>query len=154
MPNLEQTAVTDWLTEIRSSTAPAWPPPVRPVELQAGAPAKLSALGALLDEMVSFDPQALTSALVSPALREDLAGVMAQLGGARALRLLSWLTEIDLPNHYAVVRGLVTDAGQSSAALRASVSALTRAAVLRRMFAGDRMEALEAACAAMMGEMA
>ena len=50
MPNLEQRAVTEWLTELRPTAASnEWPPLVRAIETETDNPERLQALGSLLD---------------------------------------------------------------------------------------------------------
>ena len=71
---------------------------------------------------------------------------MAQLGAARLMRLLHWLAEIDLPGCNAVISALVGGDDATGHALRAAIAAVTRRALLRRIFAPDRIAALQAAC--------
>lgn len=148
MPNLEQHAVTAWLTELRpGSAATEWPPAIRAIETEADMPQRLAALGTAF-EPASRDPHALATALCNSPLRDDLSAVMAQLGAARVLRLLHWVSETDLPNCHAVIASLLQEDGSAGQALRAAIEAVTRRAVLRRIFALDRIAALEIACEA------
>ena len=92
MPNLEQTAVTAWLTELRPDAAISkWPPAIRPVETQAALPERLVALGVALDDLGKADPRALSDALSRSPLRDEVKVVLAQLGAGRTLRVLHWL---------------------------------------------------------------
>jgi hypothetical protein len=146
MPNLEQHTVTEWLTELRPAASREWPPPVRPVETEADNPERLKVFGSLLDQFAERDLQDFSAALCEAPLRDDLRAVMAQLGAARLMRLLHWLAEIDLPDGDAVVSALVGGDDATGHALRAAIAAVTRRALLRRIFAPDRIAALRAAC--------
>ena len=112
MPNLEQTAVTAWLTELRPDPAISeWPPAVRLVETQAALPERLAALGTAFDDLAKADQRALADALCRSPLRDEVRAVLAQLGAARTLRLLHWLAEVDLPDCHTVIAALVEDDG-------------------------------------------
>ena len=145
MPNLEQRAVTEWLTVLRPAVATEWPPPIRAIETQADNAERLQALGAILDELVPAQLQGLSIALSKSPLRDELCAVMAQLGAARLMRLLHWLAEIDLPDCAAVISTLIGSDDGNGEALRAAVAAVTSRALLRRIFAPDRVAALHAA---------
>lgn len=153
MPNLEQHAVTAWLTELRPGPAATeWPPAIRAIETEADLPQRLTALGRAFDDLAPGDPHALATALRNAPLRDDLRAVLAQLGAARVLRVLHWLCEIDVPDCHAVIAALLQDDGSVGQALRAAVEAVTRRAVLCRIFAPERIAALEIACAAALQE--
>ena len=86
MPDLEQNAVTAWLTVLRPDpTAPAWPPPIREIETQEDVPDRLAVLGATFDAAAQRDPQAVAAALRNAPLRDEMAALLAQLGAARVL---------------------------------------------------------------------
>ena len=148
MPNLEQHPVTEWLTELRPAASREWPPAVRAVETESDNPERLKAFGSLLDQLAKGDLQDLSAALREAPLRDDLRALMAQLGAARLMRLLHWLAEIDLPDCDAVISTLVGGDDPNGHALRAAIAAVTRRALLRRIFAPDRAAALHAACEA------
>ena len=147
MPDLEQSAVTAWLSALRPDpAAPAWPPAIRAIETQEDLPDRLTALGVAFDAAVQGGPQPVAAALRNAPLRDDMAAFLAQLGAARVLRLLHWLSETNLPDCHAVIAGLLQGDGGPAVALRATVAAVTRPAILRRIFAPDRIAALERAC--------
>jgi hypothetical protein len=146
MPNLEERAVTEWLTALRPAAATEWPPPIRAIETEADNAARLRALGSIFDELVPEDLRGLSTALREAPLRDELRAVMAQLGAARLMRLLHWLAEIDLPDCPTVISTLVGGDDGNGEALRAAVAVVTSRAVLRRIFALDRIAALHAAC--------
>jgi hypothetical protein len=88
----------------------------------------------------------LSTTLRETPFRDDLHVVMAQLGAARLMRLLHWLAEIDLPDCPSVISALVGGDDATGHALRAAIAAVTQRALLRRIFAPDRIAALHAAC--------
>ena len=146
MPNLEQRAVVDWLTEVRSiSAAEEWPSAIRPIEAVADAPQVFEELGQALDELSKGNLEALSLAIRTTQLRYDLRAVIARVGAARLLRLLHWFVEREVPDCNAVVAALVEGDTPEARALRAAIAALTRRAQLRRLFAPERIAALQAA---------
>ena len=146
MPDLEQVAVTEWLTALRSAAANEWPPAIRPIETEADNAERLQGLGVILDKLVPAQLRDLAIALSELPLRDELRAVLAQLGAARLMRLLHWLAEIDLPDCAAVISTLIGSDDANGEALRAAVAAVTRRALLRRIFATDRVAAVAAAC--------
>ena len=146
MPDLEQAAVTEWLTALRPAAANEWPPAIRAIETEADNAERLQALGSILDEIPQGELPDLSTALREGPLRDDLRAVMAQLGAARLMRLLRWLAEIDSPACLAVISALVGGDDATGDALRAAIAAVTRPALLRRIFASDRIAALHGAC--------
>jgi hypothetical protein len=146
MPNLEQHAVSEWLAALRPPAAREWPPAVRTIETQADNPARLEALGSVLDRFVPSELGELSTALRNPPLRDDLAAILAQLGAARLMRLLHWLAETETPDCHAVIAALTGGDDTAGEALRAAITAVTRQALLRRIFAPERLEALALAC--------
>jgi hypothetical protein len=147
MPNLEQHAVTEWLTALRpAATANEWPPAIRAIETQSDNSERLQRLGSIFDELIPEELRHLSTALKEVPLRDDLRAVMAQLGAARLMRLLHWLAEIDLPGCPTVISALAGGDDATGHALRAAIAAVTQRALLRRIFAPDRIAALQAAC--------
>jgi hypothetical protein len=146
MPNLEQDAVTEWLTALRPVSGSEWPPAIRAIESEADNAERLQVLGSILDELVPAKLRGLSTALRQAPMRDDLRAVMAQLGAARLMQLLHWLAEIDLPDRSIVISTLLGGDDSNGDTLRASVAAVTRRGLLRRMFALDRIAALHAAC--------
>ena len=62
------------------------------------------------------------------------------------LRLMHWLAETGMPDVRTVMTALVQADSPAANALRAAIDAVTRRALIRRMFAPERISALEAAC--------
>ena len=146
MPNLEQQTVAGWLTALRPDDHSTWPSAIRPIEATGRAPDQLVALGVVLDEFVPTDLRQLRDALRDDRLLTELRSALAQFGAARPLRLLHWLAEVDLPDCNDVIAKLTQGQDAGARALRATIEAVTRAATVRRMFAPDRIAALELAC--------
>src|SRR5207253_5144759 len=128
------------------ATPREWPPPVRAVETESDNPERLQVLGSLLEQLAERDLRDFSTALREAPLRDDLRAVMVQLGAARLMRLLHWLAEIDLPGCDAVISALAGGDDTTGHALRAAIAAVTRRALLRRIFAPDRLAALHPAC--------
>jgi len=147
MPNLERTAVTTWLTELRPDMASVeWPTAVRPVEEVQAVAAQLSTLGETFDRLAQEDLQVLAQALRENPLRDDLTAVLAQLGAARVLRVMHWLAETGMPDVHNVMGALMQANSRPARTLRATIDAVTHRALVRRMFAPERITAVEAAC--------
>jgi hypothetical protein len=153
MPNLEEHAVRAWLIEIRpTKPADAWPPTIRPIEAVDEVPSLLLALGDLLDEFTAVDGERLQAALRDDLLLAELQAVLAQMGAARALRLLHWIAESTAPHSHAVVTMLAAGETAAAKALRATISSVTRRAALQRMFSAPRVAALQSAALAALKE--
>jgi hypothetical protein len=151
MPNLERDAVVGWLRELRPETVfVEWPPAVRPIETESSVSSQLTALGETLDQFDQSDLQALARSLQTNPLRDDLTAVLAQLGAARMLRLMHWMAETGMPEVHTVIGALVQADTPAANALRAAADGVTRRALIRRMFAPERISALEAACETLM----
>lgn len=146
MPNLQQNAVTDWLVAIHPARSQSeWPPSVRPIEMQDEAPELLGELGELLSPSGDDHIKELSRALRSHVLLSLLRETLAQLGAARLFRLLHWLGEREVPDSHLFVAALVEGNSDEARALRSAISAFTRRVLLTRLFAPDRLAALQAA---------
>jgi hypothetical protein len=71
--------------------------------------------------------------------------VLAQAGAARVFRLLHWLDERQIPDSQIIVAALIEGDRPGAAALRATIAAFAQRQFLNRMFAPDRIAALQAA---------
>jgi hypothetical protein len=149
MPDLQERVVAGWLTELRpKGPQDEWPPAIRAIETEPSIRERLEALGDVLGGAALGDLQALSAALRAKPVGDELRVVLAQLGAARVLRLLHWFSETDLPECHAIIAGLLEGEGRAGQALRAAMEAVTRPAVLERIFAPERITALELACQA------
>lgn len=147
MPSLDEHSTTEWLRGWQPEPVPEWPPAVRTIEGEPAVAERLASLGALLDEGAATDARALCDRLAVERTTSRFRTVLAQLGAARSLRLLHWLTEAELPEGGQIVRALLHDDGPDAAALHRTVEAFQRRLVLNRIFAPERLAALEAAAA-------
>jgi hypothetical protein len=146
MPNLEENAVTTWLAEIRPvEAAGAWPPAIRAIEATSEARGLLEEFGRLLDDLEGADAGFLSRALRRHPLREDVRAVLAQIGAARALSVLHWLAERQIPDSHLIAGALTAGDTAEARALRAAIIAVTRRATLGRMFASQRVADLHSA---------
>ena len=160
MPDLDQARASAWFADWQAKATTDlpradWPPAIRPVEVAGDTPVRLAALGTALDAAIAVededDMQGPLQALSDTLRREPVASqppsaALAQLGAARTLRILHWLTEADLPDGRHILSTLLRHDSADGRALRALVQALRRKAVLSRIFAPERLAALEIAC--------
>jgi hypothetical protein len=147
MPNLNTAAAQDWLRALQpGQVAPDWPPPIRPIEELPGHPAALAALGHDLDELTDRDAAALHHVLTEAETERELRDFLCQLGAARLLRLIHWLTSYDRPGAVPIHAILVRGETPEALALRSAVKTLSRRLTLQRIFSADRLAALQAAC--------
>ena len=147
MPDLEKHAVARWLTERQPEGLRFGCDLVRAIEDAPDVLPSLLALGGALDAARARDMAALSDCLCGDPLRDDLRGVLAQLGAARLLRLLDWLTEATVPDRRRVLDALLApDQSGAGQALQAAITSCNRQALLARIFAQDRLDALLAAC--------
>ncbi len=146
MPNLELHAVRAWLADWHPIALAAWPPAVRALENEGDMPVRLAQLGTALDGAAEADLERLSQALLAEPVVSDLRSLLAQFGAARSVRLLHWLTESGLPDADKVLQALLRGQTDGSNALRGLLGALRRRAVLDRIFAPERLAALESAC--------
>lgn len=146
MPDLAETAVVDWLAQVRPlPDRHGWPPIVRPIEQSPAIDTGCRGLGIALDQAVAADAGALAQALRAGPLRDDLAAVLAQFGAGRLLRLLHWLTEAGLPETGAAIATLLRADTEAGRALQAAAAAVTRQATLHAILHPSRIAALQAA---------
>jgi hypothetical protein len=146
MPDLSKTATQAWLRRIDANEAAAtWPPAFRTIEDQNDAPEHWEALGRILDQFGGANPDALDKALRTPRLANTLRTVLAQVGTARVFRFIHWLGEQKVPDSYGVLASLTEGDGPEATALRATVVGFNRRATLNRIFAPERIAALQAA---------
>ena len=147
MLDLDRDAVTRWLTEWQPKGARPGCDPIRPIEDAPEVHPSLVALGGALDAARERDAAALAGQLCGDPLRDDLRGVLAQLGVARLLRLLDWLTESAAPDRRRVLEALLAaDPPGAGQALRTAIEDCNRQALLGRIFSQERLDALLAAC--------
>ena len=147
MPDLSKATVIAWLDDQDSAMANLWGPAIRPIEDDADVRSALSELGQALNGSLNKDPRRLSATLQDTLTQTGLRRVLAQLGPARLLRLLHWLSAAGLPEAEKVVGGLLQDepsgVGQM---LRSAIQEMHRKELLARLFSRGRLETLLAAC--------
>lgn len=147
MPDLRKAVVTAWLQEREPSVATLGGGAVRPLEDDAEVRTALSNLGEALDDSLNRDASLLSARLREPLVQTRLRSVLVQLGPARLLGLLHWLTFSGLPAGEKVLAGLLEDEPDGTGVkLRAAVQDLHRQALLARIFSKDRLRILLNAC--------
>jgi hypothetical protein len=102
-------------------------------------------LGNSMEREARHDTTLLSSKLRHPDLAPDLQALFAQLGAARPLRILHWLSERDIPNALAIISDVVSGDTVAARALSATIAAVTRRATLNRIFAPERLVELQIA---------
>ncbi|MHB0729934.1 type IVB secretion system protein IcmW [Roseomonas mucosa] len=147
--------MTSWLQDREPLIAARWKGAVRPVEEEPEVRASLAELGDTLDRSFNRNADGLSTVLREEPVQENLRRVLAQLGPARLLRLLHWLSFSGLPGGGQVLSSLLRDdpsgAGQ---AVRAFIEELHRQELLARIFSRGRLQALLAACQGQQGQAA
>lgn len=104
-------------------------------------------LQAALAEAARHAPGDLAMALLADATREDLVAVLAQTEPPEAVLVLAQVAALPVPDQYAILTGLLAAGPSDTAqALRASLAAQTRQALLDRIFSPTRVQALKRAC--------
>jgi hypothetical protein len=104
-------------------------------------------MGDALDRSLNKDANQLSTILQDEPTQSGLRRVLVQLGPARLLRLLHWLSAAGLPDAEKVVGGLLQDdptgIGQM---LRSTIQELHKQELLARLFSRGRLATLLAAC--------
>ena len=147
MLDLDRDAVTRWLTERQPEGSSPGCELIRPIEAAPEVRPSLLTLGGALGAARERDATTLSAHLCGDPLRDDLRGALAQLGAARLLRLLDWLTEDAVPERRRVLEALLAaDPSGAGQALRTAIEDYNRQALLARIFSQERLDALLAAC--------
>lgn len=148
MPNLDTDAALDWLRALHPShTPPDWPPPIRAIEEPADHARALVDLGDDLDRLASRAEEKLPGLLADPATMEELRTLLCQMGAARLLTLMHFLSENTEPGSSPLPAILSRAETAETLALRSALTALSRRFTLHRMFSPERLSALRAAIA-------
>jgi len=143
MLDLTEIAVAAWFAPVRPpSIQNNWPPAIRPLERAPTVQPLLEALGSVLSEVEDETPAYLPAALTSGPVWQDLQTVVAQLGGARLLRIVDWIVASQ-PEAPRLIAELSRGGNANGPAIRSSIRALTARAALTRMFSPDRAADLQ-----------
>ena len=141
MPALETASVLDWLAACEPASAHALITPIRPIEENDDSRDGLAALGEALD---CFDvaQRTLSDCLASGEHGQDLHAILIQLGAARLLRLIRWLSDEAGPDGERVLKALLDGTYGTPDPIRATLQALHRQALLARIFDEARLRIL------------
>ena len=146
MPNLDTIAAQDWLSSLQPGSAqPDWPPPIRAIEEPADHAAALAWLGQELDGLASNDSATVRAILSDTDGVEDMRTLLCQLGAARLLSLMHFLSENTGPGDGPIQLILSGTDTPEALALRSALKTLSRRFTLHRMFSPERLSALRAA---------
>src|SRR5277367_6006858 len=92
MPNLDTIAAQDWLRALHPGHVPPdWPPPIRAIEEPTVH--ALVDLGCDLDQVASRADGSLHALLADPAALDEMRTLLCQVGAARLLALMHFLSE-------------------------------------------------------------
>ena len=148
MLDLEKDAAMHWLAERLPSELHA-AELIRPVEDVPEVRPGFVALGTALHASRARDGAASAERVRTDPVRDELRGVLAQLGSARLLRILDWLTEsADPVRRHVLDAVLEPDPSGAGQALQSLIRDYHRQALLGHIFAPERLDALLAACRA------
>ena len=147
MPDLSKPTVLKWLGDQDTGIASLWGGPTRPIEDDADVRSALGEMGAELDRSLNRDASKLSAALLERLTVGSLRRILVQLGPARLLRVLHWLSAAGLPEAEKVLGGLLQDEPTGvGRMLREAIQEMHRQELLARLFSRGRLEALLAAC--------
>ena len=148
MPNLDTTTAQDWLRALQpGQDLPDWPPPIRAIEEPSQHARALIDLGDDLDQSRAAGDDAIRALLDDPAALEDLRACLSQLGAARLLTLMHFLSERQDPIATPPAIILSNSHTPEATALRSALRMLSRRFTLHRMFSPERLSALRTAIA-------
>lgn len=143
MPDLSTRAVGAWLVEQELDAWSELPDATRRAEIDPSVEAAVVALGIALDETDQNDPKRLTELTRTDPPRTIFQSVLSQLGSARLLRLLDWLTEPGKPHRQALLAALLwPESGDASWAIQRAVRYVVRRSLFGRMNADARLSSL------------
>ena len=141
MPTLEAASVLDWLTACEPAAVRASITAIQPIEEDDDNRDGLAALGQALDRFGGAE-RTLSSCLASGEPGQDLHAVLIQLGAARLLRLIRWLSDEAGPDGVRVLTALLAGSYGTADPLHATLQALHRQALLARIFDEGRLRIL------------
>ena len=148
MPNLDTIAAQDWLRALHPGHVPPdWPPSIRAIEKPTVHARALVDLGDDLDQLTSRGDGSLHALLADHAARDDLRTLLCQVGAARLLALMHFLSENAEPGSAPLPVVLSRAETAEALALRSALRALSRRFTLQRMFSPERLSALRTAIA-------
>jgi hypothetical protein len=143
MPKIVATQIGCWLDpsplDLMNDLADA----VRLAESDPTIESAVVALGVAIDAAASPDPRGFARCFQTDPARTLFPSVLAQLGSARLVRMLLWLTEPEKPNRRAILDALFAqETGDASDAIRRATRFASRHALLTRITAEIRLRSL------------
>ena len=148
MPNLDTIGALDWLQGLHpGQRLPDWPPPIRAIEEPSEHARALAELGSDLDDVQRGAGTVTRALLADPKAADELTACLCQLGAARLLSLMHFLTENQDAGAPPAAIVLTNPQSAEATALRAALKTLSRRFTLQRMFSPERLATLRAAMA-------
>lgn len=144
MLDLDIASVEGWLRETLPNAAHAIKPTIQPDETPRVLVSMIR-IGHQLAHVQRKDPDAFSARLKDPETASAFQEVLAHAGLPRRMRILHWLTEVDVPDRHEVLAGLL-GGGDTGDMLRSSLIYLHRNALLREIFSEERIEVVMRAC--------
>ncbi len=138
---------TAWLEQEEPYRSSSLPAALHRLEETPNIEAALVAVGIALDEARTNVPEKLFKLINKDPGKTAFRTVLAQLGDARLIRLMEWLSTPDHPTRHELLAGLLTPGTtDSSQAIAVIYRALTRRTILQRMIGDERIGSLYAVC--------
>jgi hypothetical protein len=143
MPDLTEGGVTEWFTPIRPpGPRKFWPPVFRHAECAPSITPLLEDLGSALSELQAEGDAAMAYKLQDENAFRDLQVVVAQLGGARLLRILEGFAS-SFPEGKKLIARLTRGPSTEAQTIQSALHSLTGRATISRMFNPDRVVELQ-----------
>jgi len=145
--DLSQSGLMAWLANSGAYEFAELPGAVQRAEAHPSVETALVAFGVALDEASNHDPARLQRRLQNAPAQNAFLTVLAQLGQARLIRLLEWLSEPGKRQRHVLLAALFSpDAPEPATAVRASIRRLSRQLLIQRLIRTDRLETLQSCC--------
>jgi hypothetical protein len=136
-----------WLEQREPHVSSALPTALRRLDDRPNIETTLIALGIALDEARASVPEKLFTLLSKDPGKSAFQTVLAQLGDARLVRLLAWLSAPGHATRHALLAGLLTPgAGDAGQAIASILQSLNQRTLILRMIGDERIETLHAVC--------
>jgi hypothetical protein len=147
MLDLSTSGVGTWLKHNGAYDFRELPGAVQRAEANPNVETALVALGLALEEASNHDPVNFKTRLQTEPAKSAFLAVLSQLGHARLIRLLDWLSEPGRPDRRVLLTALfAADAPDPAQAVRSAIHMLARQILIRRLMHRDRLETLLACC--------
>jgi len=146
--DLSKPGLLAWLRNNGAYDFAELPGAVQRAEAHPSVEAALVTFGIALDEASSRDPASFKRRLQNAPAKTAFLTILGQLGQARLIRLLEWLSEPGKSQRHVLLAALFSpDAPEPAHAVRASIRRLSRQLLMQRLISHDRLETLQTCCA-------